>query len=117
MHGRPLPPRKCGKTTILFPARRPSMPRQPTFPTYPRKPHASGQARISVQGTHVYLGAHGSHESRAKYAQLAAEWAAGGLPGLRAGPVSNRPVMTVLAAYVEHVSGLAKYHRDGRPTI
>lgn len=48
-----------------------------TFPAYPARPHkASGQARVKIQGRHVYLGRFGTAASRAKYAALAANFAA-----------------------------------------
>lgn len=46
--------------------------RRSTFPPYPARAHASKQARIRLRGKDFYLGAHGSPESLAEYARLAA---------------------------------------------
>lgn len=46
------------------------------FPSYPSKPHASNQARVRINGKDVYLGLFGSPESKKKYAELAAQFAA-----------------------------------------
>lgn len=46
------------------------------FPRYPRRPHASGQARITIHGKDYYLGVFDSTESRAEYARLATQFAA-----------------------------------------
>lgn len=43
-------------------------------PTYPRKAHASGQARIQVNGKVLYLGVFGSPESHLRYQQVLADW-------------------------------------------
>lgn len=78
-----------------------------TFPPYPKRPHASGQARISIRKKHVYLGPWGSAGSWAKYRQVMADWRAAvdeGAPG----PEVDREsaVVTVadlVAAYLHHV--------------
>lgn len=44
------------------------------FVRYPSRPHKSGQARVVIDGRHIYLGVHGSPESWEKYRQLLAEW-------------------------------------------
>ncbi len=49
--------------------------RIPILPAYPRKAHASGQARIRINGKDYYMGVHGSPESRQEYARLAQEFA------------------------------------------
>ena len=48
------------------------MPRKKKVPSYRR--HASGQARVTINGRDYLLGLYGSQESRAKYAQKLAEW-------------------------------------------
>lgn len=43
-------------------------------PPYPKRPHKSGLARIKINGKQIYLGKHGSKESRQKYAAIIAEY-------------------------------------------
>jgi integrase len=40
------------------------------LPSYPKKPHRTGQARISWQGKDIYLGLHGSPESLQEFANV-----------------------------------------------
>ena len=84
------------------------------FPAYPRRPHSSGQARIKIQGKHVYLGRHGSQESRQKYAELARRHA-DGLPiaPVRGGPTVGDVVAAFLAVAESEKSRkeLAHYQR------
>lgn len=46
------------------------------IPSYPRRPHRSGQARITVHKKDIYLGRWGSKESKKEYARIVAELAA-----------------------------------------
>src|ERR1051325_11369848 len=50
------------------------MPRAHWFPNYPKRPHQSGQARLTIQGVCHYLGVFGSEVSHAEYERLRAEW-------------------------------------------
>ena len=50
------------------------------IPDYPKKPHSTGQARITVAGESKYLGKFGSPESYRKYAQLVAQLADSSAP-------------------------------------
>lgn len=53
------------------------MPRTLRFPPYPRREHkGSGQARVKIDGRHVYLGVFGSPASYTRYQQLMAQWTA-----------------------------------------
>ncbi len=45
------------------------MPRKSTIPAY-RLHAASGQARVIIDGKHIYLGRYGSEESKAEYEQI-----------------------------------------------
>jgi len=90
------------------------MPRARHFPSYPKRPHSSGQARIKINGQPIYLGRHGSPESRAEYRRRMLEWEKGQAPRPRsAGHLKT--VAEVLAAYGAHA---AKYYagEDGKPT-
>jgi integrase len=57
------------------------------IPSYPKKAHASGQARVRVNGKSLYLGVFGSKESKQEYAALVARLAAG-KPAEPAGEIS-----------------------------
>jgi len=48
------------------------MPREKRVPSY-RLHRSSGQARVIIDGKHVYLGPYGSPQSREMYAKLIAE--------------------------------------------
>ena len=84
----------------------------PRIPSY-RLHKASGQAVVWL-GRDVYLGKHGSQESREKYHRFISEWLASG----RRLPIEKRPDLTVVelcAAYWRH----AKQHyrkADGTAT-
>lgn len=71
------------------------------FPAYPKKPHASGQARIRIDGRDVYLGTWNSPESRAEYARLATLYARG--PTAPAGTdAAKLTVADVVARFLDH---------------
>lgn len=86
------------------------MPHKSIFPPYPRKPHKSGQARVSIGGRHIYLGPHGSDRSLAKYRRLMAEWQAArsdGTPGPEiCRETSAHTVAQLTALYVRHVEAV-----------
>lgn len=85
------------------------------LPNYPRKPHGSGQARVTVAGKDVYLGLHGSRESYAEFDRLRTRIlevgpeAAVGL--MRPGDTS---VPDLARAFTEFARGY--YVKHGRPT-
>jgi len=89
------------------------MPRLTTkIPKY-RLHKGSGQAVVTIDGRDVYLGKHGSPESKAKYNQVVAEWQLNG----RALPAAHSREVTVnevILAYLNHVKHY--YVKDGRPT-
>lgn len=89
------------------------MPRPLKTPDYPAKPHASGQARIVLNGHDVYLGAWGSPESHSEYARVIHEWLGAGRQLLpRSTP--DLSVAEVLLPYLRHAKQY--YVKDGKPT-
>jgi hypothetical protein len=94
------------------------MPRPKGIPAYKlHKP--SGQARVILDGRHVYLGLFGSSESHERYARLIADYLRGG-PVRRPMPASStlpRAALTIsqlILAYWTYAKGY--YVRDGQPT-
>jgi integrase len=97
------------------------MPRLKRVPAYcPHKP--SGQARVIIDGEHIYLGPFGSVESREKYARLIAQHFAPGTDSVAepnpAGNSSTRyPVLPVNELLVRYLQFAQTYYvRDGQPT-
>ena len=77
-------------------------------PSYYRLHKPSGQARVIINGEHVYLGKFDSPESREKYHRLVAEWLASGNtnPSLKPAIQGTTLVVTVnelLLAFWRHV--------------
>ena len=75
----------------------------------------SGQAVVTLRGRDVYLGKHGSPESRAEYARVAAEWLSTGTapaPPGEAGP--DISVAELILAYLKFAD--TYYLKNGRPT-
>jgi hypothetical protein len=70
------------------------MPRKKRVPTY-RLHKPSGQARVIVNGEHIYLGPFGSPESQEKYARLIAERFLPQQEGRPAGKPSAPPDMAM----------------------
>jgi integrase len=61
--------------------------------------HASGQAVVCLGGTSVYLGVHGSPQSRKEYSRLIAEWNSNG----RNSPTKTEySIAELIAAYWKH---------------
>jgi integrase len=84
-----------------------------------RHHRGSGQALVCINGRRIYLGKHGTAESKAKYRQLVAEWL---VRGEAASPVSVTiidptpiTIAEVSLAYWKHADA---YYRDdrGEPT-
>jgi integrase len=73
----------------------------------------SGQAVVTVGGRDVYLGKHGSRESRDEYDRVVGEWLAS-RPARRAARPHDRSVGGLLRAYLAWADGY--YRKDGRPT-
>lgn len=74
-------------------------------PKYPVKKHFSGQARIVVNGRHVYLGPFGSEASYAEYSRIVAEWR----PGVPVAPSGTLTVGEVILAFLRHAEA---HYRD-----
>jgi integrase len=71
---------------------------------YPKKPHASGQARIRLNGKDVYLGPWGSPESRRRFHEIMADVTTGKAPTLkpkRAADPDARPVTWLVAGFLQ----------------
>ena len=97
------------------------VPRPKTVPTYAlHKP--SGQARVILDGRHIYLGAYESAASREKYARLIAERfvpgggpeRAGGADAAVGGSYPNLSVNELLVRYL--LFAQTYYVREGQPT-
>ena len=83
--------------------------RQSRTPSY-RLHRPSGLAVVSIGGRDVYLGKHGSPESRAKYDQLIAEWLLGGRQNTHA-PRDNPDDLTVSELGIRYVEWATAYYR------
>jgi integrase len=76
---------------------------------------ASGRAVVTIAGEDVYLGAHGTRESRKEYDRVVAAWIASGRPTVQPEPGAGLSVVTLLAAFWRHARS---YYRlpDGTET-
>jgi integrase len=85
-------------------------------PSY-RLHRSDGRALVTIDGRDIYLGKHGSPESRAEYDRLIAEWLANGrsLNTSQAGAPSDATVNEVILAFWQHAE-LHYRHPDGSPT-
>src|SRR5437899_1699163 len=87
------------------------MPAKSRIPSYRR--HATGLGFVHLNGRHIYLGKHGTEESRREYDRVISEWMARGRR-----PVvdsSDLTIVELIAAFWEHA--LIHYHRlDGTHT-
>jgi integrase len=81
-------------------------------PSY-RKHKATGQGVVTLNGRSIYLGRHGSKESKKEYDRITGEWLANG----REMPDKSRDItiLELLVAYGKHAE---TYYRgaDGKPT-
>ncbi len=94
------------------------MPRRRSHVPAYRLHKSSGQARVIVDGEHIYLGQYGSLESREKYSRLIAELAASASPSSRP-PDAKRcnhdvTVNELLLAYWRFAK--TYYSKDGKPS-
>jgi integrase len=90
------------------------MPRYTTrIPKY-RLHKPSGQAVVTLDGRDVYLGKHGSPESKAEYNRLVAEWQLNGRGTASHAASDECSIDELIIAYLKHVD--AYYVKDGRPT-
>jgi integrase len=81
-------------------------------PTY-RLHRADGRAVVTLDGHDVYLGPHGSDESKAEYRRVIGEWLASGRVPQRANHAALK-VNEVILAYWRHAKD--HYRKDGEPT-
>lgn len=87
-------------------------------PRYPDRPHQSGQARIVVNGRHIYLGPWGSPESRERYAQVCAELARTGRLAQPPASGSGQTVGDVTVAYLAYCGAQPRYRdTNGKATM
>lgn len=86
--------------------------RRQRIPSY-RLHKASGLAVVTLNGRDVYLGQHGSDESKSEYDRLISEWIGNGrqLPPDRKGELT---VVEILSRYWAHAR--AYYVKNGEPT-
>jgi integrase len=90
------------------------MPRYSTrIPKY-RLHKPSGQAVVTLSGRDVYLGKHGSPESKAEYNRLVAEWQLNGRGPTYHAPPGECSIDELIIAYLKHVEDY--YVKNGRPT-
>lgn len=89
--------------------------RTPRTPSY-RLHKPSGQAVVTIAGRDVYLGTHGSPESRAEYDRLLAEWLLKGRPQ-HVPLVADGGDMTVNEMTRDYLKWADSYYvKGGRPT-
>lgn len=89
---------------------------RPRIPSY-RLHKATGLAVVRLRGHDVYLGRHGTPESKAEYESVIAEWLAGHRSvalDRTSRPASDPSVNELILAYMEHAAGY--YTKHGRPT-
>ena len=77
----------------------------------------SGQALVCLSGRRIYLGIHGTEESKAKYRRVVAEWLASGAsrPSVQTAITLDAapdcpPIAEIAAAYKRHCEG---YYKSG----
>jgi len=81
--------------------------RAPRVPSY-RLHKPSGQAVVRLSGRDVYLGPHGSPESRTEYERVVGEWLANGrrAPETRRGATAGRTITEIVVAYTEYAQAV-----------
>ncbi len=87
--------------------------RRQRIPSY-RLHKPTGQAVVTLDARDIYLGRHGSNESRSAYDRLIAEWIGNGRHLPAADANGNTTVVELVARYWAHA--VAYYLKDGRPT-
>lgn len=93
--------------------------RSPHIPSY-RLHKSTGQARVIIDGNHVYLGKYNTQESRERYDRLIAEWLSRGRT--QQAPITNGngaggtgpTINQLILAYFDFASGY--YQKHGKPT-
>ena len=78
---------------------------------------ASGQALVQIDGQRIYLGKHGSKESKEKYCRIVAEWLQNGQqppPSLQATNGSRLSIAELILAFWKHAE--TYYVKNGEPT-
>jgi integrase len=91
------------------------MPRSHTAPAYQK--HASGQARVTLNGRDHYLGKYGSPESKARYEELVRRYLADRLRDELTRSVALRTDLTVNEAILRYLTHAQEYYvKNGRVT-
>jgi len=96
------------------------MPRPTSTPSYCL--HATtGHAYATFAGRQIWLGKHGTPESRAKYDRLIGEWLLNGRRAPAIATTAGPTVSTVLAAFLDHAKGYyaapGDIGEDGKPVL
>jgi hypothetical protein len=91
------------------------MPRSKSVPAYfLHKP--TGQARVRINGTDIYLGKYGSPESRTQYARVIAEHCSGGLSAPLPSSDGKYPDITINELLVKAAAHAESFCvEDGEP--
>ena len=88
------------------------MPTKSRVPSY--RKHVTGQATVRLNGRDIYLGAHGTRESRQQYDRVVAEWIARGRR--LTVEASDITIVELIAAFWDHA--IEHYRRaDGTVLI
>jgi hypothetical protein len=74
----------------------------------------SGRAYVRIHGKVVYVGDHGTAESKQEYGRLVAELAASSGCTVSTVPISGLTVVELVAAYLDHAQSY--YPKNGQPT-
>jgi len=82
------------------------------IPSY-RLHKPTGQAVVTISGRDIYMGRHGSPESKVLYAKLIAEWDAHGR-ALPTGKDDDPSINEIIVRYTDHCSNY--YVKNGHPT-
>lgn len=107
----------CAEMTSSASPTRSRTTKKPRLPSMTR--HASGQARVKLGGRTHYLGAWGSVEAHARYAELVRAFLANGKRALAPLPTIPEATLTVaglFTLYGDWINATGKYMKGGEPT-
>ena len=95
------------------------MPRLKTRPPSYRLHKASGHAIVTIDGRDHYLGKYGTPESRARYKQIVAQWAATNTDATTNGchRVASHDDLRISELFLAYLEFARRYYvKNGRPT-